>query len=394
MGLVRQRGDDRDGAQRMSFEGLQGWGMRLRGCSGRSRKRTATLAASVEVRRGNPLTDLLSALYLGQHMTSKKLFPVGLRALLLAVCFSAEAQPGKVQRVGYLAAVSASADAPRMEAFRQGLRELGYVEGQNIAIEFRHEGRTFDRLPELAAELVRQKIDVLVAVTTNAALAAKNVTSTIPIVFMGVTDPVAAGLVESLARPGRNITGITNIAAVLAGKRLELLKETVPKLSRLAILWDPNAPGSAPQWKESQLVARELGLQPHSMEVSTVDKYSDAFREAVKLRSAAVAVTLNPLANSNQSQIADLAIGHRLPTMCARGDYVDNGCLMSYGPGYGTEGRDGARYVDKVLKGAKPADLPVEQPTTFEFIVNLKTAKQIGLTIPPDVLARADRVIQ
>jgi putative ABC transport system substrate-binding protein len=233
-----------------------------------------------------------------------------------------------------------------------------------------------------------------VAVTTNAALAAKQATSTIPIVFMGVTDPVEAGLVETLARPGRNITGITNIAAVLTGKRLELLKETIPKLSRVAILWDPKAPGSAPQWKESQLLARELGLAIYSMEVSTVDKYDDAFREGIKAHSAAVAVTLNPLANSNQSRIANLAVSNRLPTMCARGDYVDNGCLMSYGPGYSTEGRDGARYVDKVLKGAKPADLPVEQPIKFEFIVNLKTAKQIGLTIPPAVLTRAVRVIR
>jgi putative ABC transport system substrate-binding protein len=317
-----------------------------------------------------------------------------LGAVILSLVFQAEAQQGKIQRVGYLAAVSASADAPRMEAFRQGLRDLGYVEGQNITIEFRHEGRTFDRLPDLAAELLRLRVDVLVAVTTNAALAAKQATSTTPIVFMGVTDPVEAGLVETLARPGRNITGITNIAAVLTGKRLELLKETIPKLSRVAILWDPKAPGSAPQWKESQLLARELGLQIYSMEVSTVDKYVDAFREGIKAHSAAVAVTLNPLANSNQSRIANLAVSNRLPTMCARGDYVDNGCLMSYGPGYSTEGRDGARYVDKVLKGAKPADLPVEQPIKFEFIVNLKTAKQIGLTIPPAVLTRADRVIR
>ena len=325
----------------------------------------------------------------------KNVFGFVLCALLLAFCVSAQAQqPAKVARVGYLAAVSAAADAPRFQAFRQGLYELGHIEGQNIIIQHRYEAKGFERLPELAGELVRLKIDVLVAVTTNAALAAKNATTTIPIVFMGVTDPVAAGLVDSLARPGGNITGITNIAAILTGKRLELLKETIPKLSRVAVLWDPEAPGSAPQWKESQLPARELGLKLHSMEVSSVDKYADAFKEAMKARSAALAVTLNPLANSNQKRIADLAANNRLPTICARADYVDNGCLMSYGPGYGTEGRDGARYVDKILKGTKPADIPVEQPTKFELVINLKTAKQIGLTIPPNVLARADRVIR
>jgi len=318
-----------------------------------------------------------------------------LATLSLATVSHADAQQAKkVARIGYLAAVSAAADAPRFQAFRQGLHELGHVEGQNVIIEPRYEDRGFERLPDLAAELVRLKIDVLVAVTTNAALAAKNTTTTIPIVFMGVTDPVAAGLVDSLARPGGNSTGITNIAAILTGKRLELLKETIPKLSRVAVLWDPEAPGSAPQWKESQLPARELGLQLHSMEVSSVDKYAGAFKEAIKAHSAALAVTLNPLANSNQKRIADLAANNRLPTICARADYVDNGCLMSYGPGYGTEGRDGARYVDKILKGTKPSDIPVEQPTKFELVINLKTAKRIGLTIPPNMLARADRVIK
>jgi putative tryptophan/tyrosine transport system substrate-binding protein len=314
--------------------------------------------------------------------------------ILLAVAVVAKAQqPKKIPRVGYLAAVSASADAPRLEAFRQGLRDLGYVEGQNIVLDFRHTDK-FERLPDLAAELVRLKIDVLVAVTTNAALAAKNTTTTIPIVFMGVTDPVTAGLVDSLARPGGNSTGITNMAAILTGKRLELLKETIPKLKRIAVLWDPQAPGSVPQWNDSQLPARELGLQLHSMEVSSVDKYEVAFRESIKAHSAAIWVTLNPLANSNQKLIADLAMKNRLPSICARADYADNGCLMAYGPGYGNEGRDGARYVDRILKGAKPVELPVEQPMKFELVINLKTAKQIGLTIPANVLARADRVIK
>ncbi len=287
-----------------------------------------------------------------------------------------------------------SADAPRLEAFRQGLRDLGYIEGQNIFVDYRHEGRSFERLPDLAAELIGLKIDVLVAVTTNAALAAKKTTKTIPIVFMGVTDPITAGLVETLARPGGNSTGITNMAATLTGKRLELLKETIPKVRRVAVLWDPQAPGSTPQWNESQLPARELGLQLYSMQVSSVDKYAAAFKEAVNARNNAVWVTLNPLANSNQKLIAELAIRHRLPSICARGDYAENGCLMSYGPGYTTEGKDGARYVDKILKGAKPADIPVEQPMKFELLINLKTAKQIGVTVPQTVLFRADKVMK
>ena len=314
--------------------------------------------------------------------------------VLDAAAMAQAQQSKKIARLGYLAAVSASADAPRLEAFRQGLRELGYVEGQNIIIEYRHEADSFERLPALAAELVGLKIDVLVAVTTNAALAASKTTTTIPIVFMGVTDPITAGLVDSLPRPGKNTTGITNMAAILTGKRLELLKETIPKVSRVAVLWDPKAPGSIPQWEESQTPARELGLQLYSMEVSSVDKYESAFKEAVKARSKAVWVTLNPLANSNQKKIADLAISNRLPSICARSDYAENGCMMAYGPGYSIEGRDGARFVDKILKGAKPAELPVEQPTKFEFVINLKTAKEIGRRFPQSIMYQADKVIK
>jgi putative tryptophan/tyrosine transport system substrate-binding protein len=320
---------------------------------------------------------------------------VPLGVLLLALGLPVEAQqPKKLSRVGYLAAVSAAADAPRLEAFRQGLRDLGYTEGQHMIIEYRHEGGGFGRLPELAAELVGQKPDVLVAVTTNAALAAKQATTTIPIVFMGVTDPVTAGLVESLARPGGNITGITNMAAILTGKRLELLKETLPQVSRVAVLWDPHAPGSVPQWQDSQLPARELGLHLYSMEVSRVDIYEAAFKDAVEAQNTALWVTLNPLANSNQKKIADLAIHHGLPSICARSDYSENGCMMAYGPGYGNEGKDGARYVDKILKGAKPADIPVEQPMKFELVINLQTANKLSLTIPQSVLFQADKIIK
>jgi len=315
--------------------------------------------------------------------------------VLFALSFPAHAQqPVKIPRIGVLAGSSSSGESPRVEAFRQGLRDLGHVEGKNIAIEYRYANARFDKLPALADELIRLKVDVLVVSTTPAVQAAKNATRTIPIVFFGVFDPVAAGLVDSLARPGGNVTGFTNIATVLAGKRLELLKETVPKLSRVAVLYDPKSPGSVPQWNESQQQARELGLQLHSMEVSSAGKYEGAFKEAVKARSAALAVTADPLANANRKQIADLATKARLPAIYPWGEFVDNGGLMSYGPNFAAVGRDVARYVDKILKGAKPADLPVEQPKKFEFIVNLKAAKQIGLTIPPNVLVRADRVIR
>ena len=314
---------------------------------------------------------------------------------MLAVCAStAQAQLSrKVPRLGYLAAVSASADAPRLEAFRRGLRDLGYVEGQSILIDYRHESHDLQRLPSLAAELIALDIDVLVTVTSNAAQAATRTTRTVPIVFMGVTDPIATGLAESLARPGGNATGITNVAAILTGKRLELLKEVLPAVKRVAVLWDPLAPGSVPQWQASQVPAQTLGLQLHSMEASSAAAYADAFTDAVRARATAVWVTLNPVANSNQKTIAEMAIAHGLPTICARGDYAENGCLMAYGPGYGNEGKDGARYVDRILKGAKPADLPIEQPTKFELLVNLQTAKRLGLTIPRAVLNRADKLI-
>jgi putative tryptophan/tyrosine transport system substrate-binding protein len=326
---------------------------------------------------------------------TSKIFSLILGALLFAFCFEVRGQAAeKIARIGYMAAPTSSAELPRIDAFRQGLRALGYVEGHNIAIDYRFADGKFERLPEVAAELVRLKVDVLIAVSTNAALVAKRATSTIPILFIGVSGPIEAGLVESLARPGGNITGLTNIASVLSGKRLEVLKETIPKLSRIAVLWDPQNPGSSLQWKESEIAAKELGLRIYPMEVSSANKYESAFNEAMKARSAALAVTLNPLAASNQKRLVELAAKYRLPAIYAREDFANNGGLMSYGPSHAAEGRDAARLVDKILKGAKPADLPVEQPTKFEFIVNLKAAKQIGLTIPPNVLARADRVIR
>jgi putative tryptophan/tyrosine transport system substrate-binding protein len=261
-------------------------------------------------------------------------------------------------------------------------------------MEFRHESGGFERLPALAAELVGHKPDVLVAVTTNAVQAAKQATTTIPIVFMGVTDPVTTGLVDSLAQPGGNITGITNMAAILTSKRLELFKDTLPQLSRMAVLWDPHAPGSVPQWHASHEPAQALGLHLYSMEVSRVEDYEAAFHAAVEAGSTALWVTLNPLANSHQKKIADLALTHGLPSICARADYAENGCMMAYGPGYSIEGRDGARYVNKILKGTKPADIPVEQPLKFELIINLHTAHKLGLSIPQMVLFQADKIIQ
>lgn len=320
---------------------------------------------------------------------------LALCAMFLASCVSGYAQqPKKILRIGYLAAPTSSSEQPRIDAFRQSLRALGYVEGQNISIAYRFTDGKLERLPEVAAELARLKVDVLVAISTNGALAAKSATSSIPIVFIGVSGPVEAGLVESFARPGGNITGLTNIASVLSGKRLEVLKETVPKLARVAVLWDPQNAGSRLQWKESETAARELNLQIFSTDVSSANKYETAFNEMIKSRSAALTVTLNPLAVSNQKTVIELAKKNRLPAIYAREDFVNNGGLMFYGPSYATEGRDAARLVDKILKGVKPADLPVEQPTKFDLVINLEAAKQIGLSIPPNVLARADRVIR
>jgi ABC-type uncharacterized transport system substrate-binding protein len=314
-------------------------------------------------------------------------------ALLFALRVPAEAQQQtKVSKIGWLSARGAANIG--QETIVGMLRDLGYVEGKNVAYEYRFADDKLDRLPALAEELVRLKVDVLHTPGTPGALALKKATRTIPIVFSDVTDPVAAGLVDSLARPGGNITGFSSIEAVLAGKRLELLKETVSKLSRVAVLWDPQNPSSTQEWRESQRAARELDLQLHSMEVSSAAKYEDAFKEANRARSGALAVLSTPLASSHQSQIAELAARNRLPAIYVQGSFVTIGGLMSYGPDQTERYRRVAVFLDKILKGAKPADLPVEQPTKFEFIINLKAAKQIGLTIPPNVLARADRVIR
>jgi putative ABC transport system substrate-binding protein len=323
----------------------------------------------------------------------KKTTGVLLVGLTLAfVRISDAQQPAKLPKIGWLEARSAS--APGRNLFERQLRELGYVEGKNIAFEDRYADDKLARLSALADELVRLKVDVLVAPGISAALAAKNATRTIPIVCVNLGDPVALGLVDSLARPGGNVTGFTYIAPVLAGKRLEIIKETVPKLSRVAVLWNPQDSSSTQSWKESQFPARELGLQLHSMEVSSADKYEAAFTEAIKVRSGALAVIGTALNNSNQKRITELAAKHRLPAIYGRGDWVASGGLISYGPDQAEPYRRVAVYVDKILKGAKPADLPVEQPTKFELMINLKTAKALGLTIPPVVMMRAEKVIK
>jgi ABC-type uncharacterized transport system substrate-binding protein len=323
-----------------------------------------------------------------------RLLTSGLCALLLALSLPVHAQQtGKVYRIGFL---SGGFRGPShwTAKLRTELQQIGYVEGKNIIIESRFSENKLDRVPALADELVRLKVDIIVAGGRNDTRAARNATKTIPIVGQSLLDPVADGLLESLARPGGNVTGFTPIADVLVGKRLELLKEIVANLSRVALLWNPRDPGSTRQWKESQMAARELNLQLYSMEVSSADKFEAAFQEAIKARSGALATTSSAFVNAHQRRIADLTTKNRLLAIYHEAAFVTDGGLMSYGANETEHYRRVAVFVDKILKGAKPADLPVEQPAKFEFVINLKTAKQIGLTIPPNVLARADKVIK
>ncbi|MBI2210333.1 MAG: ABC transporter substrate-binding protein [Deltaproteobacteria bacterium] len=315
-------------------------------------------------------------------------------ALLSTVPFANAQQAKKVPRIGLLSPFSPSATALWHGAFRQGLREHGWVEGKNISIEYRYAEGKRDRLPELAGDLVRLKVDVIVAAVNTDALAAKKATRTIPIVVASAGDPVTLGLVESLARPGGNVTGLSQIAPELAGKRLELLKEIVPKLSRVAVLWNPQGTTSPLSWKEIQLPARELGVQLHSLEARSLKDFDKAFEEAARTRAGALAIMPDPLFAGNLKRIAELAAKSRLPSIFHLEEFVASGGLVAYGVDRPDQFRRAAVYVDKILKGAKPADLPVEQPTKFELVINLKTAKQIGLTIPPNVLARADKVIK
>jgi putative tryptophan/tyrosine transport system substrate-binding protein len=324
-----------------------------------------------------------------------KSFGFALCVLLFPFCLTAEAQQSpKVVKIGELLFRDRTDLGAGRQVFRGQLRELGYIEGKNVFYETRSAKGKLDRFPALAEELVRLKVDVLVASSTAEALAFKHVTKTIPIVFIATTDPVADGLVDSLSRPGANITGTTSVATLLSGKRLELLKETIPRLSRVAVLWNPQDPGSVQQWNESQVAERDLLLQLHSVRITSAEQLKGAFEDATKARVDGIAVMAASVASADLKLIPDLAANHRLPAIFERSDFVANGGLMSYGPERADGYRRAAIMVDKILKGAKPADLPVEQPTKFELVINLKTAKQIGLTISPQVLARADKVIK
>jgi len=315
-------------------------------------------------------------------------------SMLLALPFPAQAQqPARIPRVGILIPPSASFFSARVEAFRQRLRELGYVEGKNIFIEYRYAEGKLERLPDLAAELVRLKVDVIVA-TGPAILAAKKASPTIPIVFAAAGDPVGSGLVSSLARPGGNITGLSSIAQDLDGKRLELVKEAFPKIARVAFLWEPGGSRGNPALTDMEAAAKALGLKLQSLEVRGLDDFESAFARAKKEGAQALITTPTGVINTQQRQVLDFAAKNRLPAMYPTSEFVEAGGLMSYGPNYTDLFRRAADFVDKILKGTKPADIPVEQPMKFEFIVNLKAAKQIGVTIPPNVLVRADRVIR
>jgi putative ABC transport system substrate-binding protein len=306
-------------------------------------------------------------------------------------------QPKKVFRIGYLARGNPTSESARSEAIRRGLRELGYIEGQNIAIEYRYAEGKIDRLPELAAELVRLRVDVIVASGGQAPIrAAMNATKTIPIVMAGQgTDPVAAGLIDSLARPGGNVTGLTNLNIDLGGKRLELLKEAVPKLARVAVLYDPTSEANVLQIKEYlPPAARALKLTIRSWEVRDGDAFDRAFGALNKERPDGLYVTGSPLMLTNKKQIAGLAMKSRLPTMYVNRELVEAGGLMYYGANTADSYRQVTWYIDKILKGAQPADLPVQQPMKFDFVINLRTAKQIGVTFPPDLLARATKIIR
>ena len=315
--------------------------------------------------------------------------------VLLAVAVIAEAQqPKKVPRIGYLTASTPVAQLPGTEALREGLREFGYVEGQNIAIEFRYAEEKPERLPALAADMVRLKVDVIVTGGPTATRTAKETTNTVPIVMSQDSDPVGNGFVASLARPGGNITGLATLSPELSGKRLELLKEIVPKLNRVAVLGTSTNPGNAQGLKETELAAKAFRVQLQYLDVRDPKDIEIAFREASREQADAVLVLGGPVVLPQRTKVAELAVKNRLPAIYNRPEFVEAGGLVSYSASYTDMSRRAATYVDKILKGAKPADLPVEQPTKFEFIINLKAAKQIGLTIPPNVLARADKVIK
>ena len=327
---------------------------------------------------------------------NRRTFLCGLTLGTLAAPLAAEAQAGKIARIGFLSPGSAS--DPRMPlrlgAFRQGLRELGYVEGQNIAIESRWAEGKYDRLPGLAAELVRLKVDVIVTYAPPAIQAAKQASGTIPIVMAGIGDPVATGFVATLAHPGGNITGLSTMSPELIGKQLEILREIVPKVSRVALLGNPANTGNPPQMRHAQDTARVLGVRLQPLEARGPSEIDSAFAAMTSAQAGAVIVLVDAMFSEHRTRIADLAAKRHLPVVYGNPDQVEAGGLMTYGSSSADRFRRAAVFVDKILKGAKPADLPVEQPTKFELVINMKTAKALGLNIPQTLLLRADQVIE
>jgi putative tryptophan/tyrosine transport system substrate-binding protein len=322
---------------------------------------------------------------------AKHIILFALCSLLLAPCSSAQAQQKKIPRIGVL--FIGSKNQPHLEAFIQGLRERGYTEGKNILLEYRYAEGHNDRLPQLAAELVRDKVDVMVTTASVSALAARAVTKTIPIV-MTSGNPLESGLAASLAKPGGNVTGLTVLSVDLSGKRVELLRETFPKTTRIAALQSPQDFEASAGYKETQEAAKAFSLPLHPVEVQSANDFEHAFAQMEKARETALLVILSPMITLNSRRIVELALKYRLPGMYPTKQFAEEGGLMAYGPLIPDLYRRAATYVDKILKGAKPDELPVEQPTKFELVINLQTAKQIGVTIPPNVLARADRVIR
>jgi len=315
-------------------------------------------------------------------------------SFILAPLDAEAQQAGKIYRIGMLETTSMALNAANLDAFRQGLRELGYVEGRNFMIEYRSADGRRERFPELATELVRLKVDVILTRGTPAVMAAKNATGTIPVVMAASGDPLLSGVVASLARPGGNVTGLSAIVVEVTGKRLQLLREVVPGVSRIASLLDMGNPNNALQWKETEIAAPSLGVQPQLLDVRKPGDFGGAFDAAIRQRAGAMVVGIDALTQANHRPIIDLAAKHRLPAIYATREFVDAGGLVAYGVSYPHLYHRAASFVDKIVKGAKPADLPVEQPTTFELVINLKTAKALGLTIPQTLLLQADHVIE
>ena len=328
-------------------------------------------------------------------MIDRRTFLAGTGAVLVTAPFTAQAQPAaKVYRIGFLSGSSPAAAKPFVEQFRQGLRQLSYVEGQNIHIEYRWAEGQLNRLPQLATDLVRIAPNLIVAAASQAAVAARDATTSIPIVMVNVGDPVYLGLAASLGRPGKNLTGLTSFGPELAAKQLSLLKEVVPEVKRIAVLSNPDNPLTGHWLKQVEAAARTLALQLHLLSITGPDDVAPAFREAMKARDGAVLIGSDQVMNLQTAQISALALSNRLPTMFGYRFLVDAGGLMAYAIDVLASYRRAATYVDKILKGAKPGDLPIEEPTKFELIINLKTAKALGLTIPQSLLLRADEVIE